>query len=107
MSAIKLKVLYEPYQRYEPGCPCIGHIKAGSFRQAVIKMLSRVKMYADEESILETEERLGRKMTQDEMIEMLYAENGDGCDYIISLVNEVTGEVYMDSENLGFEEWSI
>lgn len=107
MSAIKLRVLYEPYQRYESVCPCIGHITADSFRQAIIKMLSRVRMYVDEEVILEREEQLGREMTQQEIIDMLYSENGDGCDYIISLTNEVTGEVYMDGSNFGFKEWSI
>ena len=107
MNSIKLKVVYEPYQRYQPACPRIGHITAKSFRQAVIKMLSRVRMYADEEVILEREEQLGREMTQEEMIEMLYAENGDGCDFIFSLTNETTGEVYMDCPDFGFEEWSM
>lgn len=107
MSAIKLRVLYERYRRYEPMCPCIGHITSDSFRQAIIKMLSKVSMYANEEVILEREEQLGREMTQQEIIDMLYSENSDGCDYIISLTNEVTGEVYMDGSNFGFEEWSI
>lgn len=107
MGNIKIRVLYDPYRRYENVPPMIGHISAESFRQAIIKMLDKVNMYDDEYSILEREEELGRQMTQQELIEMLESQNGDGCDYIISLINETTGEVYMDCKELGFEEWSI
>ena len=107
MSDIKLRVLYEPYPRYEVTVPKLGHITAKSFREAIIKMLSNVRMYDDEESILEREEELGRQMTQEELIDMLVSQNGDGCDYIIALENEDTKERYIDSDDVGFEEWSI
>ena len=106
MATVRLKVVYEPYQRYEPGAPCVGHITADSFREALIKMLSRVRMYTDEDSIQEREEELDREMTPEEIINQLKIENGDGCDYIFSLSNEDTGEEYI-SETPGFDEWFI
>lgn len=107
MSKIKLKVVYVPYRRYEESAPNIGHITASSFREAIIKMLTRVRMYADKDTIEEYEEELGRQMTQEELVDMLVAENGDGCDFIVALTNETTGESYMAATEFGFEEWTI
>lgn len=104
MAQIKLKVIYEPYARYEPTYPVIGHITAGSFREAIIKMLDKVRMYSDGDEILEQEEELGRQMTQDELIDLLNQQNGDGCDYITSLTNELTGETYI-TESVPTDEW--
>lgn len=106
MEDTKIKVVYERYARHENLAPAIGHITAPTLREAIIKMLSKIGMYLDEEGIQEKEEELGREMTQEELIDELYMQNGDGCDYILSLTNEVTGEVYMESEE-GFEEWTI
>lgn len=103
---MKIKVVYIPYSRYEETAPKIGHITADSFREAIIKMLGKVLMYTEEETILEREEELGREMTQEELIDMLQAENGDGCDFITALINEDTDEVYLEADS-GFEEWSI
>ena len=107
MKPIRLKVVYEPYQRYEPSAPCVGHITANSFREAIIKMLDRVRMYLDPETIQEYEEEQGREMTQEELIRRLEMENGDGCDYIFSLSNEDSGEEYMSVDTPTFEEWYI
>lgn len=106
MDNIKLKVLYVPYKRYEDCAPCIGHITGDSFSQAIVKMLDRVRMYTDGEEILEREQELGRELTQEEIIELLVGQNGDGCDYIVCLENEVTGEKYID-EDTGYEEWHM
>lgn len=106
MDNIKLKVVYEPYERFTDCGPRIGHITAPTFREAIIKMLSRVGMYLDEDVIMEKEEDMGREMTKEELIEALVNENGDGCDFIISLTNEVTGEVYIEGLE-DYEEWSI
>ena len=106
MDNIKLKVVYEPYERFNQCGPKIGHITAPTFREAIIKMLSKVGMCLEEETLLEKEEELGREMTKEELIEALVEENGDGCDYIFSLTNETTGETYIEADE-GFEEWSI
>lgn len=107
MNEIKLKVIYVPYRRYEDAAPNIGHITASSFREAIVKMLTKVRMYADKVTIEEYEKELGRQMTQNELVDMLYAENGDGCDFIVALTNETTGESYMAATEFGFEEWTI
>lgn len=106
MDNIKLKVVYEHYARGESSTVAIGHITAPTFREAIIKMLSVIGMYLDEEGIKEREEELGREMTQEELIDELAMQNGDGCDYIMSLINETTGEIYMEAEDC-FEHWSI
>jgi hypothetical protein len=106
MSKMKIRVVYIPYARYIETGVAIGHITAKSFRDAIIKMLSRVNMYQDKMSIMEREDELGRKLTQEELIDLLVAENGDGCDYIVSIMNEDTEEVYMSAQP-GLDEWSI
>ena len=95
MDTVKLQVVYEPYTRYEMSSPKIGHITASTFREAIIKMLSRVEMYLDEESIKEQEQALGRELTQEELLDELTQQNGDGCDFIFQLSNEETGEIYI------------
>lgn len=107
MSTIKLRVVYTPYERYQETAPHIGHITATSFREAVLKMLTKVHMYMDKESVEEQEEELGRQLTQEEIIDLLVSENGDGCDCIHSLTNETTGEEYMEDTEPCFEEWEI
>lgn len=106
MEDIRIKVVYIRYTRYCEGPTVIGHVTAKSFREAIIKMLSKVGMYDDEDTILEREEELGREMTQDELINLLNGQNGDGCDFIVSLMNEDTGEEYLGADP-GLEEWSI
>lgn len=106
MENIKIRVVYIPYARYVDTATVIGHVNAESFRQAIIKLLNKIGMYADGETILEREEELGRVMTQEELIEMISAENGDGCDFIVSITNEQTGEVYLETDP-GLEEWEI
>lgn len=107
MNTVKLKVVYEPYERYEMSSPKIGHITAPTFREAIIKMLSRVSMYLDKESIEEQEKELGRELTQEELIDQLTSQNGDGCDYIFLLRSEITGEVYIKEFYSPFEEWEL
>lgn len=107
MSQIKLKVIYIPYRRYEDVLPNIGHITANSFREAIIKMLSIVGMYSDKNTIEAHEQEIGREMTQEELVDMLESENGDGCDFIITLMNETTGEEYIAQTEFGLGEWTI
>lgn len=106
MEEIKIRVVYIPYARYVETATVIGHITAASFRDAIIKLLGKIGMYADEDTILDREEELGREMTQTELLDMLQAENGDGCDYIVSITDEDTGEKYLETYP-GLEEWSI
>ena len=106
MENIKIRVVYIPYMRYEEGPVTNGHITAKSFREAILAMLEKVRMYADEESILEREEELGRQLDQDELMDIIASENGDGCDYIASIMNEDTHEEYL-GVCPGLEEWTI
>ena len=106
MGTIKIRVVYIPYARYVDTATVIGHISAESFREAIIKMLGKIGMYADEDTVLEREQELGRELNQEELIDMLQAENGDGCDFIISIMNEDTGEKYLEADP-GLEEWTI
>lgn len=106
MDKIKIRIVYIPYARYIETATVIGHITADSFRDAIIKMLDKLRMYDDEDTILKREEKLGREMTQQELIDMLIEQNGDGCDFIISIMNETTGEKYLNTDP-GLEEWTI
>lgn len=109
MAEIKLKVVYEPYYRNETDAPTIsiGHITAPTFREAIIKMLSKVEAYINIGDVEVREDEMGREMTQEELIEALVQDEGDTfeCDCIISLTNEVTGEIYIEPKL--FEEWTI
>ena len=101
---IKLRVVYIPYVRYEGLNVCIGHIKASTLRSALLEMLNRINLYWDEESILELEEmEYQREITADEIIEVIQEYNGDGCDTIISILDEDTKQEYMKDNE--FEEW--
>lgn len=107
MSEVKIRVVYIPYERYNVTAPAIGHIKADSLKEAVIKMLSKVRVYIDEDSIVEEEQALGRSFTAQEIINAILGLNGDGCDYIASIQNEDTGEEYLKEEDVILNEWYI
>lgn len=103
---IKLRVVYLPYERYEDGNVNIGHIKAPTLRSALLEMLNRVNLYLDEESILEIEEEYGRELTADEIIREIQEQNGDGCDTILSILDENTKQEYINSQWIPkFKEW--
>lgn len=107
METIKLKVVYEPYTRYDTPCPKAGRITAPTFREAIIKMLSKVNMYLEEDDIYAQEAELGRHLTQKEILDQLIEQNGDGCDFIFHLSNEETGETYIKDPYDPFEEWEL
>lgn len=107
MSKVKIMVVYLPYERYTPTDPVIGHIEADSLKEAVIKMLSRVDVYVDEEILAEQEQTAGRSFTAQEIIDNIRTLNGDGCDYIVFIKNEETGEVYLQGDDSPLLEWYL
>lgn len=60
-----------------------------------MQLLDELNMYMTSDEIEEID------MSVDGIISDLAAENSDGCDFIIFLENETTGDVYIDvnSEN--------
>lgn len=86
-APVTLQVKYEDYPD--------GNIKSASvsgtdlldaFKQLVDKLL----LYIDVDEIEDN------NMSAEEILESIEERNGDGCDYIIKLVNKSTGEILMD-----------
>ena len=107
-NRVKLEVKYETYGRYGDG----GDIKTGRVSgstevEALMKMLDHVRMYTDSDYAEEFKEENGRYPTTEEVTDVLYDQNGDGCDLIYWIRNLTTGEMIFDGaiEESEPEEW--
>lgn len=97
-DAVKLKVLYMPYDRYGGS----DSVKSATVRgvdllDALKKMTDHMLLYLNSEQIEE------EGLTADEVIESISDSNGDGCDYIVSLTNMTSGETLIEGD-YDFEE---
>ena len=70
-------------------------------------MLDHVRMYTDSDYAEEFKEENGRYPTTEEVTNMLYEQNGDGCDLIYWIRNLTTGEMIFNGavEESDPEEW--
>ena len=106
---IRIKVVYQRYERYQETPISEGHITAPDLRTAILALLDRIGMYADSEEILALEEENGKKWTAEELIDKFISRvNGDGCDFVFNITNEETGEIIFNS-NYDYEpvSWGI
>ena len=106
---IRIKVVYQRYERYQETPISEGHITAPDLRTAILVLLDRIGMYADSEEILALEEENGKKWTAEELIDKFISRvNGDGCDFVFNITNEETGEIIFNS-NYDYEpvSWDI
>lgn len=106
---VRIKVVYQRYERYQETPISEGHITAPDLRTALLALLDRIGMYADSEEILALEEEDGKKWTAEELIDKFISRvNGDGCDFVFNITNEETGEIIFNS-NYDYEpvSWDI
>lgn len=64
-----------------------------------------IQLLAEVGSYLTPEEIEDNNMSVDEIVEKLITMNGDGCDFIIYLKNDTTGDIYFDDEYEDDEEY--
>ena len=96
---MKIKVTYQRYERYRETPISEGRITAPDLRTAILALLDEIRMYADSEVILELEEDNGKKWTAEELIDnFICSVNGDGCDVVLNIKNEETGEIIFNSD---------
>ena len=106
---IRIKVVYQRYERYQETPISEGHITAPDLRTAILALLDKIGMYVDSEDVLEQEEENGKKWTAEELIDKFISRvNGDGCDFVFNITNEETGEIIFNS-NYDYEplSWDI
>jgi hypothetical protein len=90
---VTLRVEYEPYERYGGGGGLRkARVSGKNLLDALTRMTSKMGLYITPEVIEEL------NMSSDRIIRDIIESNGDGCDFIASLVNETTGETYIDVE---------
>ena len=96
---MRIKVVYQRYERYQQTPISEGRITAPDLRTAILALLDKIGMYVDSEDVLELEEENGKKWTAEELIDnFICAVNGDGCDAVFNIKNEETGEIIFNSE---------
>ena len=106
---MRIKVVYQRYERYQETPISEGHITAPDLRTAILALLDEIGMYADSEVVLELEEENGKKWTAEELIDkFICSVNGDGCDIVFNIKNEETGEIIFNSDyDYDPEFWDI
>ena len=97
---MRIKVVYQRYERYQETPISEGRITAPDLRTAILALLDEIRMYADSEVILELEEDNGKKWTAEDLIDkFIYPVNGEGCDFVFNIKNEETGEIIFNSDD--------
>lgn len=106
---MKIKVTYQRYERYQETPITEGHITAPDLRTAILALLDEIGMYAESEDVLECEKENGKKWTAEELIDnFISSVNGDGCDFVLNIKNEETGEIIFNSDyEYEPESWDI
>ena len=95
---MRIKVVYQRYERYQETPISEGHITAPDLRTAILALLDNIGMYVDSEEILALEEENGNKWTAEELIDKFICQvNGDGCDFVCNITDEETGEIIFNS----------
>ena len=107
MDMVKRKGKYEVYRRYETGPIVVGIINAPTLRSALLALADEVSMYSDKEDILDQEEQNGRLFTDEELLDILLSVNGDGCDCISFIGDEISGKVYYQFGDNPVDDWEI
>ena len=96
---MRIKVVYQRYERYQETPISEGHITAPDLRTAILALLDKIGMYAKSEDVLDQEEENGKKWTDEELIDnFICSVNGDGCDVVLNIKNEETGEIIFNSD---------
>lgn len=99
-SKVKLRVTFYPYERYTSTSKKTATVSGSDLLEALSKMVDRMGLYITSEDIV------GQNMTAEDVIDEIESSNGDGCDYIVSLVNVNTGEVLIEAwDEEDEEDW--
>ena len=96
---MRIKVVYQRYERYQETPISEGHITAPDLRTAILALLDRIGMYVHSEDALEAEDASGKKWTAAALLDnFICSVNGDGCDVVCNIKNEETGEIIFNSD---------
>lgn len=93
----RIECLYEVYDRTPNANTNHITIEGSSLRVCLMKLLDIVHMYSEPDDILDEEEETGIKLTPEDILERIESQNGDGCDFIFYIKDEITGELLLDS----------
>ena len=96
---MRIKVVYQRYRRDQETLISEGRITAPNLRTAILALLDKIVMYVDSKDVLALEEENGKKWTAEELIDnFISSVNGDGCDVVLNIKNEETGEIIFNSD---------
>lgn len=100
----KYKVIYEIYTRSGESPVREYRFLAGSQQEMIEKLVEKVGTYYEVDEI---KELIEEGYTCDEILDQIFESNGDGCDFIIRLVNVTKNEVIYDGgePELPDNEW--
>lgn len=96
---VKESVLTVTFEDYPDGNILEGEFSGETRLDALKAMVDYMTLYLDVDQIDDD------GMTAEDVIRELELRNGDGCDYIVKLVDESTGEVLMDYPIEDYEEF--
>ncbi len=96
LSKTHITVVLEEYRRFEEGLIRVLHIAGKNIKDALDIMFRNVHLYTG--SVDELEEEYDRSFTVSDILKCIEDQNGDGCDSILFIRNDDTGEVIYDTE---------
>lgn len=106
MNGTRIRVLYQPYELHE--IMCEGVIEAPNLRTALLIMLDKVGMYDNLEDVLKEEKERHKKYSAKQLLKKFVKPvNGDGCDLIYLIKDDITGNVIFSEIDYGHWEVSL
>jgi hypothetical protein len=100
---VKLKLIAETYGRYgDGGKIVIRKASAPTLKEALLKIIDKVNLYIDSDSIKEEEEDEKREISCEEIIERM--DDCDGCDFVLKLEDTESKKVYIENEEVEEDE---
>ena len=99
----KYRIKFEPYERYTSSGVKTATFTAPNLFEALCKVCDKLLLYFNREDIEE------EGYTVEDILNRLHSENGDGCDFIISIENISTGKTIFDDSESYFtdDDWDL
>lgn len=89
---MKIKIDYEIYDRIGGNFNSIT-ISGKTLRSCLLSAFDKLQLYSDANDIIEEETEEGKKYSDDELLDILIEQSGDGSDYIFTIKDLDTGKI--------------
>lgn len=90
---MKIKIDYEKYNPFKGPSFASITLNGKTLRSCLLSAFDKLQLYSDANDIIEEENGEGKKYSDDELLDILIEQSGDGADYIFTIKDLDTGKI--------------